>query len=246
MISLKSTPQLPDPAATGRLIEGGVVAATPSEAQASLTALLATGLRRWDAMLALVEAGVEPGLFPELAGLTAENLKIMAFEGPTVWPDGVLEATARRSSEQANALLGAWLEGATLPRAPRLEYEHWITALPAGVTVGGDLLLKRSGITTLSPGLRVEGMLDLRYTQVSELPEGISAQVLDLGSTRIRSLPRGLRLERALDLTGCRRWDGKIPEDAEVGRMVITDRHPQGITLEGWRERYPEGEPNPN
>ena len=49
-----------------------------------------------------------------------------------------------------------------------------ITALPDGLTVGGDLYLRGTGITALPDGLTVGGSLYLRGTGITALPDGLT------------------------------------------------------------------------
>ena len=80
---------------------------------------------------------------------------------------------------------------------------HDITALPEGLTVGGSLYLRGTGITALPEGLTVGGYLDLRGTGITALPEGLTVGgSLDLSGTGITALPEGLTVGGYLDLRG--------------------------------------------
>ena len=48
--------------------------------------------------------------------------------------------------------------------------------LPDGLSVGGDLDLRGTGITSLPDGLSVGGDLDLRGTGITSLPDGLSVK----------------------------------------------------------------------
>jgi hypothetical protein len=77
----------------------------------------------------------------------------------------------------------------------------------------------------------------------TSLPDGFRAS----GSITVRdcpsftTLPKGLPARHDLMIRKCPAWDGHIPDDAYADK-VFTDRHPKGISLEGWRTRHPDGE----
>jgi hypothetical protein len=202
----------------------------PAHATAALDALLATGLSRWDAMVALVAAGVKPAAFPDLRGVPRAALCPFPSLGDALYRFHTL---AQKRPEAGNAALNAYLKGVTVADNLRLSNQRWVTALPSG--------------------LRVERILDLQGTGVTALPEGLeSGGTLDLRGTPIVSLPAGLAAYRGLLLTGCRAWDGRIPEDlrtqgprpnvATLTWTLHTDAHPDGLTLPAWRALHPHGE----
>ena len=71
------------------------------------------------------------------------------------------------------------------------------------IKVGGSLDLRRTQISELPEGLQVGGSLDLRGTQISELPEGLQVgEYLDLEGTQISKLPKGLQVGGYLYVRG--------------------------------------------
>jgi hypothetical protein len=117
--------------------------------EAAITTFMATGLDRWDAIVALAESGVDLGPLG-LAGVPREwfgswetpydALDTMAFFG-TTHPEG------------ANALLNVWLEGRNLTNLDLSDWA-WVRSLPAGLDTD-CLNLDHSGIVTLPAGLNV-------------------------------------------------------------------------------------------
>ena len=67
---------------------------------------------------------------------------------------------------------------------------------------GGSLDLRDTQITALPEGLTVGGSLDLENcTQITALPEGLTVgDYLDLRGTQITALPEGLTVGGSLDL----------------------------------------------
>ncbi len=80
-----------------------------------------------------------------------------------------------------------------------------ITSLPDGLTVGGSLDLWGTGITSLPEDLTVGGSLNLEgCTGITSLPEGLTVGgSLNLRGTGITSLPEDLTVGGSLDLEGC-------------------------------------------
>ena len=71
------------------------------------------------------------------------------------------------------------------------------------IVIAGNLNLRGTQVRELPEGLSVGGSLDLEGTQIRELPEGLSVGGdLNLAYTQIRELPEGLRVGGYLDLHG--------------------------------------------
>jgi hypothetical protein len=193
--------------------------------EGAVRALMATGMPRWDAMVALLGAGVDPWAFVALRGLPKDRLR--------AFPDAQEAMAAfhgihREDSWGANAALNAYLEGRTVEGNLSLTPFTWVEGLPAGLVVRGHLhlgpfhLSRARPWATLPEGLRVGGGLFLRGTQLA-------------------TLPKGLWVGGVLAVFDCPSWDGRIPGDAEVGLGIETDRHPN-LPLAEWRQAYPHGE----
>jgi hypothetical protein len=96
-----------------------------------------------------------------------------------------------------------------------------------GLSVGGSLYLRGTGITSLPEDLSVGGILDLRGTGITSLPEGLSVGgSLYLRGTGITSLPEDLSVGGSLDLRGT--GITSLPEDLSVGGSL--DLRDTGIT----------------
>jgi hypothetical protein len=216
---------------------------TPVNLGNRLAGLVAAGMDRWDAKLALVEAGLAPELFPEFAALP----KSFLASNRSWTPEQALLAfagIAQADPEGANLAWNAWLEGRTvagdLTLAPAPD---WITSLPEGLVIGGSLDVRGSRLTALPRGLVVEGGLNAWNTPVGSLPDGLRVGgMLELRCTPITTLPQRLRVGGRLALTGCDHWDQCLPKDTEVGGLLLTDRHLHGIDVDAWRQQHPQGE----
>jgi hypothetical protein len=184
-----------------------------------LLTLMATGARRWDALLALRDAGLDPAAHLAAAGIPPNALLPFSDVDDAI---GRLAVVATRDPEGANAGLNAYLDGLGVEGGLNLTHASWVTSLPAGLTVWGNLNLNDAGIRTLPANLEVWGMLML-------------------SGTPVRSLPAGMRVW-SLNLRDCPTWDGHLPADARIGGPIHTDACPGGATLSQWRARFPQGE----
>jgi hypothetical protein len=230
--------------------------------QAALDGLLATGMPRWDAMLALVEAGADPEAFPDLAAIP------QGFRRPFV---GMRQAfadladCAREQPAWANFVLKAMLEGRTsigvgfpesVPTWLTFLPDHLVTlghlnlrdcsllnALPRHLTVGGSLLLEGTQVREIPTEVRVGNALTLARVTTG-LPAGLAVRKLVATGSAIRHLPEQLIIGESLELRNCDQWDGQIPMDARVSGKIFTDSHALGgLTLADWRAFFPNGEP---
>ncbi len=92
-----------------------------------------------------------------------------------------------------------------------------VTILPEGLTVGRCLVLERSSIAQLPKGLVVGMSLYLRDTPLTSLPDDLRhvAGNLDLQGTRIKALPKDLRVDGYLCLVNTPIEE--LPEGLTVG-----------------------------
>jgi len=101
----------------------------------------------------------------------------------------------------------------------------------------GWLDLRGTQITALPEGLTVGGSLDLQGTQITALPEGLTVGgSLDLQGTQITALPEGLTVGGWLDLRGTQIT--ALPEGLTVGgSLYLQDTQitalPEGLTVGG-------------
>jgi hypothetical protein len=112
-----------------------------------------------------------------------------------------------------------------------------VQALPDDLVVKGRIFLAHSEIKRLPAGFKVFAGMTLENTPIAELPKGLTVLGdLDLRDCRnLRRLPAGLKVQRELFLTGSG-WDGHLPEDAEVGRLVVDGKR---LSAEAWRADHP-------
>ena len=102
---------------------------------------------------------------------------------------------------------------------------------------GGDLNLRGTQITSLPEGLTVGGSLDLSYTPITALPEGLTVGGwLDLSHTPITALPEGLTVGGRLNLSGTQIT--ALPESLTVGGSLylsytLITALPEGLTVGG-------------
>jgi hypothetical protein len=231
-------PLPPRPAAVADPNDGGVVL------EGALAALMATGLRRWDALLFL--AG-------ELAGQDAAHTILdiprAALQPFPLFLDAIeaFSGVAILDPRAANLALNAYLEDEWVSGDLDLRERPWVTCLPENLRVGGtlnlcggpleslpiglvvrgDLVLRKTAIAVLPEDLRVGGSLQLQEALIEALPPGLVANgvkgSLWLGGTQIQVLPDGLRLWGALDLWGTPLVH--LPRGLGVGLQPHPDNH---------------------
>jgi len=103
--------------------------------------------------------------------------------------------------------------------------------------IRGDLNLKNSYIS-LSNNLKVEGHLNLSYSNITSLPDGLYVMhILDLSHTEITSLPDDLYVGGSLNLsnTNIISLPNKftIKYDLDLSNTPITSL-PNGLKVRGW------------
>jgi hypothetical protein len=141
----------------------------------------------------------------------------------------ILSAVASQDPRLANLGVDAWGAEREIPGPMDARGQTWLQSLPKGMRVKGNVDLAGTQVTTLPQGFRVEGDLNLANTPLVSLPKGTGGGALEL------------RIKGTMDLTNCQAWDGHIPYDTQAV-TVITDTHPDGLTLEIWRSLHPQGE----
>jgi Leucine-rich repeat (LRR) protein len=115
----------------------------------------------------------------------------------------------------------------------------YVVAADGALTVGGELDLRGTQITQLPEGLHVGGGLYLSGTQITQLPDNLTVGGwLDLSGTQITQLPEGLTVGGWLDLSGTQIT--QLPEGLHVGGWLdlsgtqITQL-PDNLTVGGGR-----------
>jgi hypothetical protein len=183
-----------------------------------------------DVAMALMMDFLKALPFKEHADLVLEYLDVVAAADPALAQRGFIKV----------------VEAQPLPRNLNLDGRPWITSLPEGMRVLGNLEVSGTGLTEVPKGIDVGGYLDLSVTQVGALPDNlVLTHSLNLHFCPIKTLPAGLVVGRNLTLLDCEQWDGWIPADTVVKDFLFTDEHPDGLILAEWRSRHPHGEPRP-
>jgi hypothetical protein len=98
-----------------------------------------------------------------------------------------------------------------------------VTALPGGLVIGALMLNAQSMVRHIPDGTVILGDAGLK-------------------DSRIESIGQGVKIDGHLDLRGCHRWDGLIPEGVSVSGGLSTDSWVFGKSLAEWRTYHPNGE----
>jgi hypothetical protein len=203
----------------------------PHDLADALLALQATGMAPWDAMMALVDADVDPAAFLCLEGLPTRALRVFSDACEAV---AVFEGVAKHNGVAANRGLNAWLEGRRVEERLPLDELGWLTSLPRGLVVAGALDLMGSMVEDLPDDLRVEQTLDLSKSAILRLPRGLwVGRSLVADFTDLRSLPEGLRVGGSLDLEGSQ--VRALPRDLTLGRSLVLANTPISTLPEDFR-----------
>ncbi|MDP2874729.1 MAG: hypothetical protein Q8O00_01010 [Holophaga sp.] len=168
-----------------------------------LAALLSVGMEKWEALGQIVSAfGSE---LPPTSWARWAAGRCEGFEDARSAADGLAVSTPHLG----DALLQEWLRGRRLESSIGLSDRRWITALPEGLQVEGDLyLVGCRSLSVLPEGLRVRGDLFL------------------LDCTALRVIPKGLEVGKNIFGNGCVAWDGVVPGDAQIGGDVFLEGRP--------------------
>jgi hypothetical protein len=175
--------------------------ANAPDADSALLTLQSTGMTRWDALVQLADGGIVHSVL-----------------------DGIPQALLRAWSDVDEAVTAYRIQAEIEP----VGCDAFPTEFLRDRTVDRLALGACCGLTSLPPGLKVLGNLDLEGCRdLRSLPDDIAiGGWLDLKDcSRLVSLPRRLTIGKWLDLTGCASWDGRIPADAMIAGKVMTDAH---------------------
>ena len=187
-----------------------------------LEALEATGMPYWEA-LGTVASVIRPALPRRVwKGYLAQGP--MGVE-PVL---ALFEIAIAAPAKLVDAFLQDWLHHRHLDVSLDLSGLDWVTTLPGGLVVEGDLALSGCrALTGLPTGLNVGGDLEVsRCPALTRLPARlrVGGDIWACGCRRLRHLPSGLVVDGDLLLRGCPAWDGVIPEDAEIGGRVVSPK----------------------
>jgi hypothetical protein len=187
--------------------------------EGAVRALMATGMLRWDALVALAEADSASAFRLTMAGLPPALLRLRQAEA-------LLRALDRRAAagpSAANGVLNLFLEGRQLFRTLSLERRGWVTSLPERLRTS-TLHLRETGIVALPDKLVVDGSLFLQgcFAWDGRIPPGVEVR----GHVHTDTYPNGIRLKGwRLDHPRGERWVPSWPmaqeeRDATVAALV--------------------------
>jgi hypothetical protein len=199
-----------------------LVAQARQAAETLLAPLLATGCCMAEAigLTASVHGreALRPALDAHLATYPAVNVAATFLDG-----------VATHDPVLAQEGLDAWFAcfGAATPHPDGVDLRQlaWVTHLPEGLVVEGDLELGGTAITELPANLHVTDSIDLRWTPVRSLPKGLVVPLtLALsGCVDLVRLPEGLRVGTNgmghLELKGCADLE-ELPQGVVVAGML--------------------------
>jgi hypothetical protein len=231
-----------------------------AEGQALLAALQATGAGPGEAM-----GQVALAFGTNVASLLLERELLLtdATQGGRNAALRLLDEVAATDPGLAQVGLNLWAKVRGVDGKYDLRDRSWITELPANLDVSygldlegtevaalsglthvdGDLCVDDTPLATLPDGLRIAGDCYLRRVPLRATPDRLTVRdTLILDGSAFVTLGKGLKVNSDLNLEGCPNWDGRIPADTEVGGLVVTDRHSQGLFLGDWRRLHPAGE----
>ena len=154
-----------------------------------------------------------------------ERPDVSAREGRPV------QQSALRRSATGDFEAEKWSKISFLRRLEKLPYDQrvvdgslnfsddvLITSLPPGLTVNGSLNLSGTLIKSLPSDLKVDGTLNLSNTEIESLPAGLEVDSLYLTGTPITSLPADLQVGGSLYLFGSPVTS--LPADIQVGGRI--------------------------
>lgn len=96
-----------------------------------------------------------------------------------------------------------------------------LTGLPDGLTANSLDLTNCSALRRLPQGLRVRRLMMSGCRTLRELPADLACYTLDLRQTRLRSLPAGIQVEFALDLSDCTELE-TLPPNLKAGSLNLS------------------------
>jgi hypothetical protein len=189
----------------------------------ALTALMATGMGRWDASTELFANGLRPS---RLEGVPDAIVRPYPNDMEAIFAYSKLDMV---NTPGATAFLNAYLEDRSISGDLDLKFHALLTPFPNGVKVSGwAAFSKCESLASIGDGIAVARGLNLE------------------GCSNLASLPKGMVIGTWLDLRRCSAWDDRIPDDAVIEGTIYTDTHTDGVFLDEWRSLHPKGERHPN
>lgn len=134
--------------------------------------------------------------------LTLQHASVRALPlGLTVEGNLDLEGSLLRSLAP-NLTVGGWMD---------IQKTSNLTRLPDGLTVDDYLNLQDTNIKVIGKNTTIGYLLDVRFSQVTELPSGLTANQLDLRHTKIKTLPEDLVVGDWIRIEGTSIDPAKLP-----------------------------------
>jgi hypothetical protein len=135
--------------------------------------------------------------------------------------------------------LEAWGRNRHVPCSLDLSHCPWVTELPEGMRIDGDLNVGWTQVRTLPDGLEVGGSLYTIASKLARLPRGLTVgHSLYLPHDPAYDDPRLERVPVGPRPRVPSTWDGVIPDDLRVGEKMYAIPGGIGETLKSWRRRH--------
>jgi hypothetical protein len=183
----------------------------------AMTTLIATGMRRWDAMLELISSGMAAPcdflILDGVAEIAIRSLRQADF--------AIVREICRNHAMcvgDPNGLINAYLEGSGRP-CPLVHGEAWLKTLPKGLAFQGFCFnVLDSGLERLPDGVVEFGGINLKGCgKMRSLPDRLRVMGYLVAPAGLVSMPSDLLVDEYLDLRESPAWDGVIPNDARLG-----------------------------
>ena len=109
--------------------------------------------------------------------------------------------------------------------------------LPDNLTIGGDLYMRNSKITTLPNNLIVNGDLDLSYTEITSLPNNLIVNGnLNISDTEIATFPDSLKVSGNLNISYTKITT--LPDNLELKNLSLSNTKikflPDNLKVDGY------------
>ena len=109
--------------------------------------------------------------------------------------------------------------------------------LPDNLTIGGDLSMRNSKITTLPNNLTVNGKLNISDTEITTLPDSLKVSGdLDISDTKITTFPDSLKVSGTLNIAHTKITT--LPDNLELKNLSLSNTKikflPDNLKVDGY------------
>ena len=106
---------------------------------------------------------------------------------------------------------------------------HWGTEfihgnMPVGVTIMGDLIIHVAIVQKLPDNLVVTGILNIDFSGITLLPDGLRCGILESRNSELAALPNNLRVDRRADVVCCN--IASIGHGVSIGGDLFISQNP--------------------